>query len=190
MTLLKTDLHDEICRRVKKGIGVWDDEGLRLAYLASQVPENGVIVEIGSYRGRSAVFMGAAVKTGVQIFCVDVWRNPKEKKFTAESADLKIFMETIGMFGFDRFTIPIQGSSPVVARDWHKPIDFLFIDGEHTYDAVKKDYESWYPHVKDGGAIAFHDYQPKNWPSVRQFVDGRKELEFTGLQGFIWSGQK
>lgn len=51
----------------------------------------------------------------------------------------------------------IRARSDEVARSWSLPIDFLFIDGDHAYDAVRQDWESWSPHVTQGGRVGFHD---------------------------------
>lgn len=63
-----------------------------------------------------------------------------------------------------------------VVKNWDKEIDFIFIDGDHNYDAVKQDFNDWYPHVKIGGIIAFHDSAanrggPYYWPGPSQLAD-------------------
>jgi len=66
-----------------------------------------------------------------------------------------------------------------VVKNWNFPFDFIFIDGDHTYEAVKKDFEDWYPLTKPGGFIAFHDSHPVNhdgkeifagWPGCLQLM--------------------
>lgn len=61
-------------------------------------------------------------------------------------------------------------------KSWAEPIDYIFIDGDHNYEAVKKDYEDWLPFVKTDGVIAFHDSSanrggPDYWPGPSQLAD-------------------
>jgi len=188
--LLKTKLHDTITAR-DKSIGVWEIDGQRLAYLASRIPENGVIVEIGSHRGRSAAYMAAAAKTNVTIYCIDLWKNDKDLRFVSDDNDLKMFWSLFDDLGLRENIVALQGKSEVFAHSWEFGINLLFIDGDHSYDGVKSDYIAWYPHVRDGGVIAFHDYH-KNWPGVIRFVDetASRELKPLGLHERVWSGQK
>ena len=76
--------------------------------------------------------------------------------------------------GYSRFTF-IQDYSYNVAKTWDKPIDYIFIDGDHAYDSVKQDFNDWLPHVKPGGVIAFHDSALfrgwAGWPDASKFVD-------------------
>jgi len=70
----------------------------------------------------------------------------------------------------------IKGYSFNVAKTWKEPIDYIFIDGDHNYEAVKKDMEDWLPHVKQGGYMSFHDSAanrggPSYWPGPSQFAD-------------------
>jgi len=63
-----------------------------------------------------------------------------------------------------------------VVKNWNTPIDYLFIDGDHNYEAVKNDFNSWYPHVVQGGIIALHDSAcnrsgPIWWPGPSKFAD-------------------
>lgn len=187
--LLKSKLHDTITKE-QKSIGVWEKDGQRLAYLASRVHDNGVIVEIGSHRGRSAAYMAAAVKPTVRIFCIDIWNNPNKKLYLSTEDDLEAFCAFLTKLGLRDKVIALRGESEMFARAWDKPIDLLFIDGNHHYDGVKADFMSWYPHVKKGGVIAFHDYHP-NWPGVIKFVnESEDKLKKLGLHERIWSGRK
>lgn len=63
-----------------------------------------------------------------------------------------------------------------VVKNWNKKIDYLFIDGDHNYNPVKQDFEDWFPHVSDGGIIAFHDSSanrggPFFWPGPSKLTD-------------------
>lgn len=188
--LLKTNLHEKITSE-NKSIGVYEIDGQRLAYLASQVPDNGVIVEIGSHRGRSAAYMASAAKPSVTIYCIDVWDNPRHERFVSEDVDYREFWDFLKRMGLNSNIVALRGESEMFSRAWQYGVDLLFIDGDHSYKGVSSDYECWYPHVRDEGVIAFHDYH-KNWPGVIKFIDetASKDLDFLGLHERVWSGRK
>lgn len=76
---------------------------------------------------------------------------------------------------YSNFTF-IQDYSYNVVKVWSKPIDYIFIDGDHKYDAVKQDFNDWFPLVKQNGIIAFHDSAafrggPRYWEGPSKFVD-------------------
>ena len=76
---------------------------------------------------------------------------------------------------FDNFNF-IKDYSFNVVKTWDKKIDYLFIDGDHNYDAVKQDFEDWYPHVLEGGIISLHDSAanrggPFFWKGPSDFAD-------------------
>ena len=187
--LLKTKLH-KVITQTTKSIGVYEIDGQRLAYLAAQVPYNGVIVEIGSHRGRSAAYMAAANRNAL-IYCIDIWDNPGQERFVSTDEDMEAFDQFLTELGLRNNVIALRGESEMFARAWNTKIDLLFIDGNHSYKGVSGDFESWYPHVKNGGVIAFHDYH-RNWPGVITFVNdtASKKLEKLGLHERVWSGQK
>jgi len=131
------------------------------------VPPGGKIVEVGSYKGKSAVNFAYAVRKrggDATIFCVDTWRN--ENIEFAKNVD--VFAAFEANVARDRdLIVPLRGRSEEVGAAWDRgPIDVLFIDGDHSYEGVVRDVEAWVPHVKPGGLVMFHD---------------------TGLEG-VWKG--
>ena len=95
---------------------------------------NGVIVEIGTYLGGSAVILESG---GAKVHTIDI-QPCEEIKGTS--------------------FVKIIGESLIIARTWMEPIDLLFIDGDHHYESIKEDLKAWMPHVKLKGKIIFHDY--------------------------------
>lgn len=164
-------------------IGVKDTDARRLAWLAAQIPAGGVIVEIGSFWGRSAGYMASAMPEGATLFCVDRWPN---------MADMNKFRKNIARIWLSERVAPLRGDSVEVSQTWDKPIDLLYIDGNHTYAGVRNDFHSYAPFVKHGGLIAFHDYGAKSWPGVKHFVDETVTIDFDklGVHQLIWSGRK
>lgn len=138
--------------------------GHLLAVLASDVPADQAIVEVGSYLGRSTCFLasGAREGLGARVWAVDPWdlpgnRDAKRHPFTAVSTreSFHAHLEACGVA--DQVT-PVQAFSVPAAAEWDgPPIGLLFIDAVHTYEAVSADFAAWRPHVIDGGVVAFDD---------------------------------
>ena len=134
-------------------------------------PPGHVFVEVGSYCGRSTVWLGAAARlAGTTLFAVDhhggseenqvgwEWHDPTLIDDTTKRINtLPFFEHTIASCGLNDAVQAIVGDSSSVASTWSKPIAFLFIDGGHGTDIARNDYESWTPHVVVGGRLAIHD---------------------------------
>ncbi len=72
-----------------------------------------------------------------------------------------------------------------VVKNWQQPFDFIFIDGDHTYDAVKQDFDQWFPLLSQGGIIAFHDSAPVTSMSIAPTSGVASEPAFAGWPGSI-----
>ncbi len=153
------------------------DEGdaLHAAAVAAGADVPGLpFVEIGSYCGRSTVWLGAAAREcGTVLFAVDHHRGSEENQAGWEHHDptvvdartgrmdtLPRFRDTIYDAGLDDVVIAVVGQSPAVAAQWRTPLAFLFIDGGHGVEPARLDYEGWTPHVAVGGTLAIHDVFP------------------------------
>ena len=153
------------------------DEGDALyeAALAAGLALPGLpFVEVGSYCGRSTVWLGAAARACATIvFTVDHHRGSEENQVGWEWHDptdvdprvgkmdtLPQFRSTIHDAGLEDVVIAIVGHSPVVARYWRTPAAFVFIDGGHGVEPARLDYEGWAHHVAPGGVLAIHDVFP------------------------------
>ncbi|GAA2663015.1 class I SAM-dependent methyltransferase [Nonomuraea recticatena] len=150
------------------------DEGRALYEAALQYGRQGPICEIGTYCGKSAVYLGAAARQiGSVVVTVDHHRGSEEIQPGWEHHDptlvdprfgkmdsLPAFRETIAAAGLEDEVIAIVGRSEQVARLWNTPLGMLFIDGGHSEEPVTRDYEGWAPHVAPGGALVFHDIYP------------------------------
>lgn len=186
MTLRYTRLHEKIMG-LKSTSSVWPEEGARLAYLASQVPDGGNIVELGSCWGRSACYMAAALKeTGKRavITCVDLWdlgtTTPERHHHPNAFKAFEINLKSCGLWEYVR---PVKSDSAAAARDWTGPIDLLFIDAGHSYAEVYGDYCAWTPFVRPGGFLIFHDYILPRHPDIVRCVD--IDVMPSGLWGFL-----
>ncbi len=147
------------------------DEGLRLYALAAEVSAGAPCLEIGSYCGKSALYLGAGCrKNGSILFSVDHHRGseeqqPGEEYFDPETYDMDagsmntfpFFRKTLELGKLEDTVIPLVTSSAVAARKWATPLSLVFIDGGHSYEAAFTDYCSWAGHVIPGGFLVIHD---------------------------------
>jgi hypothetical protein len=147
---------------------------LRLAY---ECPADGDTVELGSWVGLTTVHLAAACRARGrgEVFAVDTFTAIREGGSTYASAakyggnTLARFRETVGASGLaDLIHTRVGLTTEVAEQHRDRPVRFLFIDADHSYEGVKADFETWSPQVVPGGYIVFHDYAI---PSVRRFVD-------------------
>ena len=149
-------------------------EGLRLYQLALQASKRGPCLEIGSYCGKSTLYLGSACRAnGAVLFAVDHHRGSEEQQpgeayFDPELFDpgafridtLSHFRRTLAIADLEQTVVPLVCTSMVAARAWATPLSLLFIDGGHAYDTVLADYRAWARHVIPGGYLLIHDIFP------------------------------
>lgn len=149
-------------------------EGEALFATAAAYSHVGPILEVGTYCGKSTIYLAAAAEqTGQVILTVDHHRGSEENQPGWEYHDaglvdpavglldtLPWFRSTLAVTGLEEHVIAIVGRSARVARLWHEPLGMLFIDGGHTDAAATADYEGWAPWISLGGALAIHDVFP------------------------------
>ena len=149
------------------------DEGLALHDAALGAP-HGPLLEIGTYCGKSSIYLGAAAQArDTVLFTVDHHRGSEENQAGWEHHDSDLIdpeigvMDTMSVFrrsvygaGLESRVIAVVGDSPVIARHWSTPVGFLFIDGGHGPGPAHADYENWVPNVSVGGLLASHDVFP------------------------------
>ena len=179
--LLKVSEYESLCF-LHSDRSIEPQEIQHLSWLGSQIPDGGTIVEIGSYKGASAISMALGAKSANKTFamyCVDLWMKGigitrtkyyKDKTFIT-------FIHNLMNYGILENTVPIMGWSKNAYKIWKHPIDLLFLDGKQNYKNASYDSTHWGKRIVEGGRIAFHDYGSK-WDGVTQAVD---ELAATGL---------
>ena len=147
------------------------DEGLALYEAAASVEVDGPLLEVGTYCGKSAVYLGAAAqRDGRILFCVDHHRGSEENQPGWEHHDpevvdadlgmidtLPFFRRTIRDAGLEQTVVAVVGDSPTLASLWATPLALVFIDGGHGAEPAHRDYEGWSRHVRPGGLLAIHD---------------------------------
>ncbi|WP_433698233.1 class I SAM-dependent methyltransferase [Nocardiopsis sp. CA-288880] len=150
------------------------DEGTLLFETAVRYSAVGPVVEIGTYCGKSTIFLGAAARaTGTKVLTVDHHRGSEEHQEGWEYHDASLvdaltgrfdtlphFRRTITRAGLDDEVIAVVGRSSEVAAVWGTPLGMVFIDGGHSEEAAQDDYAGWSPHVAVGGALVIHDVFP------------------------------
>jgi MMP 1-O-methyltransferase len=126
-----------------------DEEGEALYELARTCRGEGVIVEIGSWKGKSTVCLGLGSQAGssVPVYAIDPHADYR-------FGDFKTNVERAGIAELVR---PIASLSQPAADGFDERIELLFVDGSHEYDLVLEDFEKWVPKVVDGGWVGFHD---------------------------------
>lgn len=124
----------------------------------------GVIVEIGSWKGKSTVALGlgAAKVHSEKIYAIDPHRIMPEEGYLEDTE--AEFLANIKRAGVDHQVVPMIMTSQAAAAQWDKPIRLLWIDGDHRYEPTKLDFSLWEPHLVEGGILAMHDTIRKPGP--------------------------
>lgn len=152
-----------------EGEALWD-----AAVSAAASVADAPMLEVGSYCGRSTVWLGdVAERTERTLFAVDHHRGSEENQagwehhdtdvvdpLTGKMDTLPFFRRTMYEAGLESSVIALVGRSPQAAAVWTTPLSFLFIDGGHGEEPARLDYEGWTPHVVAGGTLAIHDVFP------------------------------
>ena len=150
------------------------DEGLALHDAAAATTVAGPFLEIGSYCGKSAVYLGAVARTrNTVLFSVDHHRGSEENQPGWEHHEpdlvdpgtgvidtLPFFRRTIHDAGLEDVVIATVADAPTLAAHWDTPLAFLFIDGGHGSEPAHRDFELWTPKIARGGTLAIHDVFP------------------------------
>jgi predicted O-methyltransferase YrrM len=148
-----------------------EDEALALYQEALATSAAGPVLEIGSYCGKSTIYLGLACRqTGSTVFALDHHRGSEEHQVGEYFHDPELYdsgeglMDTFREFrrnirraGLDEVVVPIVAGSEAAARHWQTPLAMVFIDGGHSLDAALTDYRCWVPHLRRGGVLAIHD---------------------------------
>lgn len=143
-----------------------------------------ICVEIGSARGKSACYMGMALKQNKSGHLYAIDPHTKTKWNDRESVDsFEIMHRHLAQLGLEKVVTIVRDTSESVARNWTQPIDLLFIDGDHSYEGVKRDWDLFTPHVKPFGLVLFHD---TTWEltTSRTDIGVSRLLEELRTQGF------
>ena len=151
-----------------------EPEGLALYEAGLEGARVGPMVEIGSYCGKSAIYLGAAAEERMAVlFSIDHHSGSEEHQPGQEYHDprvvdpdtgkvdtLPIFKRTIVEAGLENSVVAVVGDSAAIAAHWSRPLGLVFIDGGHSEEAATADLEGWTPHLSPGGLLLIHDVFP------------------------------
>lgn len=152
-----------------------EDEGLLLHRYARQQAAAGPLLEVGTYCGKSAIYLGAAASEtdGGVVFTVDHHHGSEENQAGWEHHDTSLVdprtgrMDTLPVFrrniedaGLEDQVVAVIGASTTIARHWRTPLALLFIDGGHGAEPARADYDGWVRWVQADGLLVIHDVFP------------------------------
>lgn len=147
------------------------DEARALYDQALQASPRGAVLEIGSYCGKSTIYLGLACRRhGGTVYALDHHRGSEEHQPGEFFHDpdlydpgdevmdsFREFRRNIRRAGLEETVVPVVADSATAARHWQTPLAMIFIDGGHSLDAALTDYRCWVPHLIRGGILAIHD---------------------------------
>lgn len=189
---------ERIARHFKvDDMGSFPERGY-LFQLASDLPPDAQVIEVGSWMGASTCFIAGGLKgAGAKIFAVDnfqglstcgedaAWYNRHFQQLGSNST-LDIFKKNFADLGFSPRAEPVVSDSLAAAQTLapkRGTIDFIFIDGDHSYEACKADIAAWAPFVKPGGVIAFHDFGSRATGVTQAIFEETKAGRFASIVG-------
>ncbi len=158
----------EIIRGIEKVRGfINPEEGEKLYELAKACPKNKAIVEIGAYYGKSSIYLGKGSKKGheAKVYSVDWHKGDfEDEKDYGKLNTFPSFWKNIQKFGLDSVVIPIVLKSEEARKSFKRKIGLLFLDADHRYKAIKKDFEMWAPLLSKNGWVCIHDTRAREGP--------------------------
>ncbi|MFP8941187.1 class I SAM-dependent methyltransferase [Streptomyces fenghuangensis] len=153
------------------------DEGMTLYAAARDAARLGLpLLEIGTYCGRSTILLADAARRAdgdVTVLTLDHHRGSEEQQPGWEYHDpslvdpevglmdtLPFFRRTLHAAGLEEYVVALVGRSPRAASVWGGRLGLVFVDGGHTDEHARADYEGWVPHLAEGGLLVIHDVFP------------------------------
>lgn len=136
--------------------GLGDSAWLLYGLARSLKPK--VCVEIGSARGKSACAVGLALRRngGGKLYAIDP-HSPTNWNDIHSADTFSIINKHLKKAGVTKFVEIVRKTSSEAAVGWSQKIDLIFIDGDHSYEGVKADWELFLPHLNEFGVVVFHD---------------------------------
>lgn len=163
-------------------------ERLALYFLAVKGNQN-ICLEIGSYEGASAYFISAGLAKKNQsgkLYCIDTWNNDAMTEGHRDT-----YAEfTKNTAPYAGYVVPVRGYSTQVVEQIAgqiEQINLLFIDGDHSYEGVKADWDAYKSFLKPGSVVVFHDW---GWAEgVKQVIEEEVKpvvAQFDSLPNMWW----
>jgi MMP 1-O-methyltransferase len=185
-----------------KAIEGWlsEKEAVGLFDVARRLKPNSVVVEIGSWKGKSTYCLAMGLKAG-KVFAIDPFNaegEPGSKEIYEQTRGdqplLEQFRQTFEENGLSQKVEPKMGYSSLFIGEF-PVIDFLFIDGDHSIPGCDFDFTHYAPKIKEGGFLAFHDFNPSRdelgptWV-IKNKVLNNPEYRVHGVFDSLWIAEK
>lgn len=167
--------------RAYEQIPGWFDFAEIYEHITARARDGAVFVEVGAYLGRSTVYLASCIKKSgkkIRLYAVDLWDgwvydDCRPHTPMPETEDVfRTFIENVRRAGVEEVIYPLKMPSEQAADLFENgTLDFVFLDADHTYEAVRRDLEAWFPRVKRRGVLGGHDYLHAGFPGVRRAAD-------------------
>jgi predicted O-methyltransferase YrrM len=148
-------------RQLTSKIDGWlsDSEGELLYNLAKGVPSGQAIVELGSWKGKSTVWLAKGTEAGQRdkVYSIDPHSGSKAHVSEGEMNTYTAFLTNLTKAGVQATVVPLVTTSDKAAQRWREGIGLLWVDASHEYEDVKRDFLAWKHHLLPGAIVAFHD---------------------------------
>lgn len=183
----------ENVQQIAQDIEGWLNLGeAKLLYETSKnLSGKGAIVEIGSWCSKSLTYtVFGALSSGN--LCKKISIDPFLTSKDEPNGKYETFISNLEKNGLLDKIIHIKEKSQIAGEAFAEDIEFLFIDGFHKYEAVKKDFELFFPKVIEGGYVAIHDITMYDGPTKLTFeiCENEKNLKLVTFEGVLLLGQK
>jgi hypothetical protein len=166
--------------------------------LVEKIPQNGIFVELGSWKGKSISYFAVEVinsNKNIKIYAIDTWLGSDEHSqdpWIKSEKLYELFLANISKVS--SVVTPIRGDSCLSAAKFeNNSVDAIFIDACHEYENVKADIKAWLPKIKKGGIMSGHDYywgqdRPEGPPVKKAVIEifGENDVIFTGIYENCW----
>jgi hypothetical protein len=168
-----------------------EQEARFLGMMAVCAPRDGVIVEIGSFKGKSTVMLGKlAERYGIgPIVAIDphTFHNTElvEHRTAPDATSYDAFLNHLEVARVSKYIEVHRAFSSEVATSWSRPIRFLWIDGDHSYPGAKSDFDGFFPHLLSNGFVALHDALHEFSGPIRVFIEDMLRSDRFGAAGFV-----
>ena len=163
------------------------DEGALLYEFAKKLPGDSLVVEIGSFMGKSTAYLASGLRdgSGGKVVAIDPHLGETGTKWKFSST-WEQFNKNIHELNLETFVESIRKTSEEAHKKWNRKIDLLNIDGLHDYKNVKLDLKLWLPHLKEGGVLVCHDAFGPTYPGVMEaIIEGLFSLPDFGRVGVV-----
>ncbi len=193
---LSSDVRQELVA-LTAGVEGWltVEEGELLYRLARACTGEGVIVEIGSFKGKSTIWLARGSLAGARTRVVAIDPHTGSTEHRHDGAPVWTydeFLANLHRAGVEEVVRPVVATSAEAAAHFDQLVELLFIDGDHRYEMVRQDFELWFPKLMEGGYLLMHDTIRWAGPRrvARESIYRSRNFRHVGFVHSITFGQK